>query len=88
VSNHAAAAAESLEYTTFSFRPFRQLCANIMVMTKTESTECIATRELQRGYYRGKSTVIRGKTAVTGNFFCEITAVITGMGTALTGIPW
>jgi len=34
-------------------------------------------------YYRGKSAVIHGKTAVTGKIFCQITAVITGWGQPL-----
>ena len=39
-----------------------------------------------RELHRGITTVISGKTAVTVKNFCEIAAVITGMGTALTGM--
>jgi len=30
------------------------------------------TRDVQRGHYRGKSAVIRGKTAVTGTIFVKL----------------
>jgi len=43
------------------------------------------TRNLQQGYYCGNTAVIRGRN---GEHFCEITAVIMGMGTALTGTLW
>jgi len=47
----------------------------------------VSIRELQWGYYCGNTAVICGKTAVMG-IFGEITAVKTGMGTALMEIPW
>jgi len=32
----------------------------------------VPNRDVQRGYYRGKSAVIRGKTAVTGTIFVKL----------------
>jgi len=32
----------------------------------------VRSRDVQRGYYRGKSAVIRGKTAVTGTIFVKL----------------
>ena len=40
----------------------------------------ILTRELHRGYRRGKTVVIRGNAAVKGTTCCEITAVTNGDG--------
>jgi len=41
------------------------------------------TRELQQGYYRGNLR----ENHSNGGKFCEITTIITAMGTALTGMP-